>query len=442
MLEHPGYYNCLLNEYPKEIMLLSEKQINLDITRAFPEDEYFHKPEVLQKLKNILLCYSKRNLSIGYVQGFNFIVGRLLKFIPDDDEKVFWIFVQIIENILPLEFYSEMAGVMTSVDILLCLFKQMYIPDLLENLNDYVLIYLKNIIMQWFLSLFVINFPFDATTVVWDTLFLDKKVVLFKLCISLVKLIKDDLLKIHELEEMKNFMQDFCNNFRNINYLKYALIQKQFEFNEKFIEYNYSILITSIIESINNNNKHKIKKATEKMKERNEVCDLSWPFCIYDCETYYKVSNLLVLKQLKKMNIIWNYFNDNYEKDIISLNSKNPNHYETLLIERLPHICEINNKNVTDEESCSSTGTEKSFEQENYYYSTKSKYKNRRMQGKCISSIQFIKEQNKKNKTKLNNNNDNNNDNFEQFISKLSFRHDKFSKADSYWLIKNPDFEN
>ena len=260
MLEHPGYYNCLLNEYPKEIMLLSEKQINLDITRAFPEDEYFHKPEVLQKLKNILLCYSKRNLSIGYVQGFNFIVGRLLKFIPDDDEKVFWIFVQIIENILPLEFYSEMAGVMTSVDILLCLFKQMYIPDLLENLNDYVLIYLKNIIMQWFLSLFVINFPFDATTVVWDTLFLDKKIVLFKLCLSLVKLIKDDLLKIHELEEMKNFMQDFCNNFRNINYLKYVLIQKQFEFNEKFIEYNYSILITSIIESINNNNKHKIMR--------------------------------------------------------------------------------------------------------------------------------------------------------------------------------------
>ena len=85
MNEHPGYYDYLLNNYPKEISLLSEKQINLDITRAFPEDPFFHNPNIITKLKNILLCYSKRNLSIGYVQGFNFIVGRLLKFIPNND---------------------------------------------------------------------------------------------------------------------------------------------------------------------------------------------------------------------------------------------------------------------------------------------------------------------------------------------------------------------
>ena len=104
MNEHPGYYDYLLNNYPKEISLLSEKQINLDITRAFPEDPFFHNPNIITKLKNILLCYSKRNLSIGYVQGFNFIVGRLLKFIPNNDEKVFWILINYRRGNYELEF--------------------------------------------------------------------------------------------------------------------------------------------------------------------------------------------------------------------------------------------------------------------------------------------------------------------------------------------------
>ena len=32
-----------------------------------------------QKMKNVLMCYSIRNSSIGYCQGFNFLVLRLLE---------------------------------------------------------------------------------------------------------------------------------------------------------------------------------------------------------------------------------------------------------------------------------------------------------------------------------------------------------------------------
>ena len=68
-------------------------------------------------MKNILLAYSRRNLSIGYCQGFNFIVGRLLK-VFDDEEEAFWVFVQIIENYLPINYYSEMAGIIVDQYIL------------------------------------------------------------------------------------------------------------------------------------------------------------------------------------------------------------------------------------------------------------------------------------------------------------------------------------
>ena len=64
----------------------------------------------LDKLKNILMCYSIRNTTVGYCQGMNFIAARIL-LIMDNEEQVFWIFVQIIEKIVPICYYSDLAGI-------------------------------------------------------------------------------------------------------------------------------------------------------------------------------------------------------------------------------------------------------------------------------------------------------------------------------------------
>ena len=65
--DNPDYYAKLVllsNHIPS----LYEKQINLDVLRSNP-----HK-----------ICYSIRNSSIGYCQGFNFIVCRLLDVLKDE----------------------------------------------------------------------------------------------------------------------------------------------------------------------------------------------------------------------------------------------------------------------------------------------------------------------------------------------------------------------
>jgi hypothetical protein len=56
----------------------------MDLKRTFPEIEFFQKEEIIQKLKNVLICYSIRNSSIGYCQGFNFIAARLLEVLEDE----------------------------------------------------------------------------------------------------------------------------------------------------------------------------------------------------------------------------------------------------------------------------------------------------------------------------------------------------------------------
>ena len=109
-MEHNrGYYYILRDknmEYPNPCF----NQIEVDLRRTFPNDP----PEVIEQLivpmRNVLFTFVKRNPTIGYCQGMNFIVGNLLKYL--NEEETFWTFVCICENMLPLDYYSELLGIL------------------------------------------------------------------------------------------------------------------------------------------------------------------------------------------------------------------------------------------------------------------------------------------------------------------------------------------
>lgn len=42
---------------------------------------------------------------IGYCQGMNFILGRLIKYLRTEEEA-FWVFTLLIESVLPIDFYT------------------------------------------------------------------------------------------------------------------------------------------------------------------------------------------------------------------------------------------------------------------------------------------------------------------------------------------------
>ena len=75
--QNKNYYKNLL-ELSKKIPCLYESQILKDIPRTKP-DLLKKNPSFKENMRNILVCYSIRNNTIGYCQGFNFIVIRLLE---------------------------------------------------------------------------------------------------------------------------------------------------------------------------------------------------------------------------------------------------------------------------------------------------------------------------------------------------------------------------
>lgn len=75
---HSYYYSKLL-ELSKEVPSLYSDIIQKDIDRTNTQN-----PELKKKLTNILICYSIRNSSIGYCQGFNYIALIILEIIRDE----------------------------------------------------------------------------------------------------------------------------------------------------------------------------------------------------------------------------------------------------------------------------------------------------------------------------------------------------------------------
>jgi hypothetical protein len=57
-----------------------------------------------------LNTFVKRNPAIGYCQGVNFIANMLLDFL--DEEQSFWVFTIICEELLPIDYYSDLLGVL------------------------------------------------------------------------------------------------------------------------------------------------------------------------------------------------------------------------------------------------------------------------------------------------------------------------------------------
>ena len=453
-LNNPNYYFSLVNSFNDYIKKFNESQIEKDINRTIREDSINSKI-IKQKLKNILISYSKRNQSIGYIQGFNFIVAKILQMLPDE-EKAFWLFVQIIENILPIDFYSEMCGMMSDIDILICLIKEKYIPNLINKLikND-LISDLKDLILKWFDSLFCINMNSNSQNAIWDILFCDGRIVLFKTAISLLKKITDKLILFDNSFDFRNFVNEYFDNYKDEYLLTYNLILKKFEFDEEFINYNRQIIFSHMKYNFENNNDKEKELYKEKINQNEELCDKSMPICIYDTESKFKITENLILTTYNNLNIIDDYCENDY-----LINYNDSFKFETseidcdeLLIERKIHFCDDNRKNFAkslkinkkenkdSNDSFLSTGTEKSNEKDNYIleYHTliKKKYKEQRKNKYYSYEIEFNKDQNKNNNYKQFETQ--NFDDYEIFVHHINSRYKMVSMVNIFTLQVNKE---
>jgi len=200
MKQQPGLYQKTLATEPnldtltetqrKNLQQL-EPQIELDTKRTFPENIYFNNcstdDDKKLELSNVLKAAGRLHPDVGYSQGFNYIVGMLL-LVTKDEEKAFWLFMTLLDDILPYYHNNTMNEIAVEFQVLGQLVSER-VPDVgsvidhERDFNPYGVI-----TMKWFVCLFVDILPIETLLRVWDCMFYEGSKIIMRTALYLMML--------------------------------------------------------------------------------------------------------------------------------------------------------------------------------------------------------------------------------------------------------------
>lgn len=344
MYNNNDYYQKLL-KYSQEVKCPSSIQIDLDLRRTFPNEEQVMDENFQKSLRNVLVCYTTRNTSVGYCQGMNFVVSRLL-LIMRDEEQTFWLFLQIMENIVSLIYYADLQGIIIETTLIETLLP-IYLPELVDFLekNNFTLT-ISNFIHKWMVCIFTQTLKIEMVYTFLD-FFMDGCTSLIKNSLYIFASIQEEIMSQDSFEEIYLVLTEVENKIINPREMIYYLYEKNFDFTEKQIINLRNILSKPIRNKLKNGELLSTAKRTwdenrELLKKRNINCDPNWPFCLYEVENDF--SGVLVFQESKNTFIIDDYYyikskgyQDEKYDNVDEFITKNDN---KLLIERHRHICD------------------------------------------------------------------------------------------------------
>ena len=311
--------------YPRDVPFPYEESINLDLYRTFPDLKEFKEKENITKMKNILLAFSMRNLTIGYCQGFNYIVAKLLLMLDFDEENTFWLFTQIAENYLPLDFYVNFNGVRTDMEIIKKIIKRT-----LKEIDFNSELCITNLISRCFISLFAQNVNDEVLKCIWDAFFIHGNIILYRAFLWAIYLLFNakemnnfPIEQIHEILVKELYK---CKDTATLNY--FLLMYNRFD--DEFVK-RYRLKEMNKKDEVEFLNE-------EELIEKSEMCNKDMPFCLCnksgDVKKYVEFGCLWCKEE---MEVIEDYY---FGKTWNEREEKEPESIDEMLIERHGHHCE------------------------------------------------------------------------------------------------------
>ncbi|KAG0305627.1 GTPase-activating protein [Dissophora globulifera] len=181
-----------------------EKQITRDMSRTFPNHEYFQADGVGQEaLFNVVKAYSLYDPEVGYCQGLSFVVGPLLLNMPE--EEAFSMLVRMMNN-------YEMRGHYTP-DMSMLQQRLFQFEQLMEETVPLVFKHLRNqgirstmYASQWFMTLFAYKFPLELVYRVYDIILVEGVDSMLRFAIALLKANHDRILSL-DFEVLIEFLK-------------------------------------------------------------------------------------------------------------------------------------------------------------------------------------------------------------------------------------------
>ena len=138
----------------------------------------------------------------------NFIAANLLECM--NEEEAFWTLCQVIEQYLPLEYYSNMLGAIVDQKVL-CELLELYIPEINDHFVEFDF-NLDLLSFQWLVCLFSGKLREDTVNTVWNLFFLQGISIIFRVALTIIKVLEKDILELDRFDEILMLIQNYSEN--------------------------------------------------------------------------------------------------------------------------------------------------------------------------------------------------------------------------------------
>ena len=186
-------------------------QIEVDLTRTFPDLEYFTNGLGVGALRRVLRSFVKYHYQLGYVQGMNYIVCSLLWHASEVD--AFWLFVVLMDEYKLRENYLfRFPGVTKHCEIAETLMER-YLSKLLSHFYDYSLD-VQLFATDWLLTLFTNLVPIESSHKLIGYFIKFGWIFIYKLLITILERLEDKLLATEDRLDMLRLIKpmELVNN--------------------------------------------------------------------------------------------------------------------------------------------------------------------------------------------------------------------------------------
>jgi len=221
-MRHPGLYASLLErEMDKGLCEIAKR----DLSRTFPTHALFLGADGIgqRQLFRVLRAFAVYDPRVGYCQGMGFIAATLLTQMGEED--AFWAFVVLMKSAkydlagLYLPGFPRLQRAFEQFRLLL----KRYCKPIAEHLTREG-VDVSFFASQWFMTLFVYQFPFPLLLPVWDLFIVDGWKGIMRVALELLETEKEGLLR-RRMESLLPFLKQLHEGKEGIK-----LVQGGFRF--------------------------------------------------------------------------------------------------------------------------------------------------------------------------------------------------------------------
>ncbi|MCQ2819118.1 MAG: TBC domain-containing protein, partial [archaeon] len=269
--------------------------------------------KISEQIYRILIAFANRNYTLGYCQGFNLILAKILFVTNFDEEKSFILFSILLENIVPLDFYLNSAGIEIDCQLIL---------EGLEEIKKRLMIKLKTnnagavlygVILKWVSSLFCSETNLGFSISFFDILFYfyyhQKRkncfyYVVYYMCFVIFECLDSEINDLESIEMVGKAVDEFLAERKNNK----KIFDKFFDFACKDM---YKVRLAKLlakrkieIEKIylrmEEDGLKKLSNIPPKLKAPEELkkCSTEFPLCVADFETKFLFKTFVVFRTI------------------------------------------------------------------------------------------------------------------------------------------------